>query len=295
MPETVYRSVGVSTSTAVIWFIVRVPVLSELIAEVNARVSTDGSSFTMAFRCARLRLPTERIAWVTVGSASGMAAMASETALTNRTSQAWSRLRPRANITIMVSPAAPVIHRVRRSSSRVSGGTSFSVTESMPEILPSSVSAPVPVTTTRPLPWVTGVFMNAMLVRSPGGGRRPPGRVPESFAAGTLSPVSADSSIWRALASMMRPSAGTWSPAAISTTSPTTSSSAGTSASAPSLRTRAVVFIIDFSAFIALSALPSWRSPTTAFTKVRTMRSIPVVHSWMIRETAAATTRTICM
>ena len=61
---------------------------------------------------------------------------------------------------------------------------------------------------------------------------------------------------------MMRPSAGTWSPAASSTTSPTTSSSAGISASAPSRRTRAVAFIIDLSAFIALSALPSWRRPT---------------------------------
>ena len=38
----------------------------------------------------------------------------------------------------------------------------------------------------------------------------------------TLSPVSADSSICRALAAMMRPSAGTSSPAAMSTTSPTT-------------------------------------------------------------------------
>ena len=59
----------------------------------------------------------------------------------------------------------------------------------------------------------------------------------------------------------IRPSAGTSSPAAISTTSPTTSCSAGISASAPSRRTRAVAFIIDCSAFIALSALPAWRSP----------------------------------
>ena len=78
-----------------------------------------------------------------------------------------------------------------------------------------------------------------------------------SLAAGTLSPVSADSSICSELAAMMRPSAGTWSPAAISTTSPATSSSAAISASAPSRRTLAVAFIIDLSAFIALSALPS--------------------------------------
>lgn len=160
----------------------------------------------------------------------------------------------------MVRAAAPVIHSVRVSSSLVSGGTSFSVADSIPEILPTSVPAPVAVTTSTPLPWVTGVFMNAMFVRSPGAGRGP-GSVPASFTAGTLSPVSADSSICRALASMMRPSAATWSPAAMSTMSPTTRCSAGISASVPSLRTRAVAFIIDCSAFIALSALPSWRRP----------------------------------
>lgn len=177
MPETVYRSVGLITSTTVTWFIVRVPVLSELIAEVKPSVSTDGSSLTIAFRPARFRLPTERITWVTVGSASGIAAMASETAAMNNVSQAWPRLRPSANITIIVRPAAPAIHRVRLFSSRVSGDSSCAVADSMPEIRPSSVSAPVPVTISTPLPWVTGVFMNAMSVWSPGPSFAPGGTV----------------------------------------------------------------------------------------------------------------------
>ena len=80
MPEIVYRSAGLTTSTAVIWFIVSVPVLSELIAEVNPSVSTEGRSLTMALRLARSTPPSDRIVWVTVGSASGMAAIASETA-----------------------------------------------------------------------------------------------------------------------------------------------------------------------------------------------------------------------
>jgi alkanesulfonate monooxygenase SsuD/methylene tetrahydromethanopterin reductase-like flavin-dependent oxidoreductase (luciferase family) len=80
----VYRSVGLTTSTAVIWFMVRVPVLSELMAEVNPSVSTDGRSFTIALRLARSTPPIDRMVWVTVGSASGMAAMASDTAATNR-------------------------------------------------------------------------------------------------------------------------------------------------------------------------------------------------------------------
>ena len=114
MPEIVYRSAGSTTSTAVIWFMVSVPVLSELMAEVKPSVSTDGRSFTIALRLARSTPPMDRMVWVTVGSASGMAAMASETAATNRSSQAWPRARPSANITIIVSPAAAAIHSVSR-------------------------------------------------------------------------------------------------------------------------------------------------------------------------------------
>src|SRR3954449_1935743 len=70
---------------------VSVPVLSELIAEVKPGVSTDGSSLTIALRLARSTPPRERIIWVTVGSASGTAAMARVPALTKGTSQASPR------------------------------------------------------------------------------------------------------------------------------------------------------------------------------------------------------------
>ena len=53
-------------------------------------------------------------------------------------------------------------------SSLVRGDSSLAVAASIPEIFPSSVPAPVPVTIMVPLPWVTGVFMNAMFVWSPG-------------------------------------------------------------------------------------------------------------------------------
>ena len=46
----------------------------------------------------------------------------------------------------------------------MSGDCSLAVAVSSPEILPSSVPAPVAVTITVPLPWVTGVFMKAMFV-----------------------------------------------------------------------------------------------------------------------------------
>src|SRR5664280_1365888 len=66
-------------------------------------------------------------------------------------------------------------------------------------------------------------------------------------------------------------------------------------ASTPPRRTLAVVFIIDFSAFIALSALPSSRRPITAFTTVRMNSSAAVLHSAISSDTTPAATRMICM
>ena len=63
----------------------------------------------------------------------------------------------------------------------------------------------------------------------------------------------------------------------------------------PSRRTRAVAFIIDWSAFIALSALPAWRSPTRALKSVITNSTMAVAHCWITSETIAAPTRMICM
>ena len=270
------------------------PVLSELIADVNPSVSTEGSSFTIAFRPASSTLPRERTTWTTVGSASGMADIASATALMNNALHGSPRCRPSANITTIVAPAAPAIHSVRVFICLVSGVSSFAVVSSMWAIWPTCVPLPVPVTIITPLPCVTGVCMNAMLIWSLGP-RSSSGSVSATLPAGVLSPVRADSSICSELAAIRRPSAGTWSPAVSKTMSPTTSSSAGISASAPPRRTRAVSFIIDLSAFIALSALPCWRRPTTAFRSVIATRTTTVFHSLIASETTAAPTRMICM
>lgn len=71
--------------------------------------------------------------------------------------------------------------------------------------------------------------------------------------------------------------------------------SAGISDSTLSRLTRAVFFIIDLSAFIALSAFPSWRRPTTALSSVTMTRSTAVLHSLMASDTIAAPTRMSCM
>mmetsp|Transcript_27319 Transcript_27319/g.76282 ORF Transcript_27319/g.76282 Transcript_27319/m.76282 type:complete len:268 (-) Transcript_27319:936-1739(-) len=67
--------------TADIWLVVRVPVLSLQMTEVQPSVSTDGSLRTMAFFFAILRVPRARQAVTTAGRPSGMAATAKATAI----------------------------------------------------------------------------------------------------------------------------------------------------------------------------------------------------------------------
>ena len=86
----------------------------------------------------------------------------------------------------MPSAAAP-IHRVNVFSCLVSGVCCLAVVASMPAIFPTWASPPTAVTSIAPLPWVTGVFMNAMFTWSPGP-RSVSARAPVSFDAGVLSP-----------------------------------------------------------------------------------------------------------
>ena len=132
---------------------------------------------------------------------------------------------------------------------------------------PTSVLMPVAVTTSSPDPRVALVFMKAMSTRSPSGVSTL-GTGSTCFGTGALSPVSADSSISRVAALMIRPSAGIRSPASTATMSPGTSSWAGIWTSSPSRRTRLWTIIIFCSAATLASALPSWLSDMTAFSRV---------------------------
>lgn len=62
-----------------IWLVVRVPVLSEQMTEVQPRVSTEGRLRTMAFFLAMRRVPSARHVVITAGRPSGMAATARAT------------------------------------------------------------------------------------------------------------------------------------------------------------------------------------------------------------------------
>ena len=85
-----YRRPGIAISTAVIWLSVSVPVLSELIAEVEPSVSTERSCLTIAPAFASFWVPYERIVVMTAGRPVGMAETAKAIAVTNRTSNGWS-------------------------------------------------------------------------------------------------------------------------------------------------------------------------------------------------------------
>lgn len=69
------------TLLADIMLVVRVPVLSEQMTEVQPRVSTEGRLRTMAFFFAMRLVPRARQVVMTAGSPSGMAATARATAI----------------------------------------------------------------------------------------------------------------------------------------------------------------------------------------------------------------------
>ena len=93
-------------------------------------------------------------------------------------------------------------------------------------IWPICVSIPVAVTTMDAVPRVTAVFWNSMFDRSPSA-TSGPGSTAASLPTGALSPVSAASCASRVAERMMRPSAGTRSPASTCTRSPGTTFDGG--------------------------------------------------------------------
>ena len=223
-----------------------------------------------------------------------MAETENATAVRNRVSNATSRASP---IAIDAASATPAMRRswvVSFSSCTVSGVFSSFVTWSMPLMCPTSVDIPVAIATIVPAPRVTWVFMKARSTRSP---RAASAATPSTcFGTGALSPVRADSSISSVAARMIRPSAGTRSPASMLTMSPGTRSSIGISISSPPRRTFAFTTIIFWSAATLADALPSWLRPMAALSSVRTIRTT-AVSSWFGRNrlTIPATSRTTCI
>ena len=129
-----------------------------------------------------------------------------------------------------------------------------------------------------------------MLARSPR--EQSSGRtVSASFSAGRDSPVKAASCTFKLAESIRRKSAGTMSPSLSRTTSPTTSSLAGTMLSSPCRRTRAEGALIFRRASREACAFFSWAMPMIALTMTIAKMTDASVHSRKRVENAAAPTR----
>ncbi len=122
---------GITSSRAVILFSVRVPVLSEQIADVEPSVSTAGSRFTIALRFAISRVPIDSSAVTTAGSPVGIAATASATPVTNRVSKDSPRARPSSTTTTSAAAAIEAMILDSASSCFCSGVLLVSVLASM--------------------------------------------------------------------------------------------------------------------------------------------------------------------
>ena len=262
-------------STTVILFCVRVPVLSEQIIWVHPRVSTAVSFRMIAFRLDMLVTPMESTIVTTAARPSGIAATARETAIIKESRNVSpvmpsglmaARSKPTAKITIQIPTTRTVKILLSWFSFNWSGVSSSLALAKASAILPISVFIPVPVITALPRPYTTVEPIYIMFFRSPRGTSFSPSRfkIETILLTGTDSPVSAASSIFMLALSMIRPSAGTASPASKSTTSPGTRSSLLKVTTLPSRRTLLVAAAISCSASMAASALLSCTTPKTA-------------------------------
>ena len=189
------------------------------------------------------------------------------------------------NSAAATASATTVIWRPKRLICASSGVVSGAMAPSIWLILPISVSVPVAVTTPRAAPAATSVPDQAMPARSPSGASAATAAV--DFSATTDSPVSSASSMRSARAVSRRRSAGTRSPASISTTSPGTSASTGSTCRVPPRSTRAWGDSMSRSASMAASALPSCITPTMALVST-TARITPASTQWPSAPATAA-------
>ena len=158
-PSTLKRRPTTTSSRAVIWLSVRVPVLSEQIADVEPSVSTDRRRLTMAPCLARACVPNDSNVVTTAGRPVGMAAMARLIPTRKSVSKSSPRISPITTINTSATPAMIVISTVSWSSCLVRGVFSCSTPLNIPEMCPTSVDIPVAVTTISPRPRVTCEFM----------------------------------------------------------------------------------------------------------------------------------------
>ena len=119
---------------AVIWFKVSVPVLSEQMADVAPKVSTERSRLMMAPFVARSRVPKDRSIVTTAGRPVGIAEMARLIPTRKIWSKSSPRMRPSTTMKTSAAAAMIVMTTVSWSSCFVSGVFSCSTPLNIPEM-----------------------------------------------------------------------------------------------------------------------------------------------------------------
>ena len=117
---------GVQISRTVIWFSVRVPVLSAQITVVLPRVSTAGRRLTTARRRAIRATPIASVMVTAAGNPSGMAPTARATAAVKVSTASCRRSRPTAKVAAANARIAAVRIMLKRANLAVSGVVSTS-------------------------------------------------------------------------------------------------------------------------------------------------------------------------
>ncbi len=154
----------------VISFIVRVPVLSEQTTVMAPRVSTVGSLRIIARLRAIVCTPSDRIIEMIAGSPSGTAATARLISDSSSSPIGISRsARLKINSATIMARIMAKIALPSLSICTSSGVRCFSIPAIIWLIWPSSVCAPVAVTTPTPPPALTVVPEKTMFTRSPSG------------------------------------------------------------------------------------------------------------------------------
>ena len=126
MPLTLTTPAGVQIARTVIWFSVRVPVLSVQMTVVPPRVSTAGSRRMTARRLAIRETPMARVIVTAAGKPSGIAPTARAMAAVNVSTASWRRNRPAAKVRAARPRIAMVRISLNRASLAVSGVASTS-------------------------------------------------------------------------------------------------------------------------------------------------------------------------
>ena len=139
----VYRRPPIAICTAVIWLSVSVPVLSELMADVEPSVSTERRRLTMAPALARVAVPVGRIVVTTAGRPVGIAETANATAVRKSVIERLAAARP-SPIEVGERDAGDHEDLVRQRVELLGERRpSVVVAVSMPEMWPTSVPMPV--------------------------------------------------------------------------------------------------------------------------------------------------------